>query len=425
MSSASDDVTVIEINHDHVNLPDDSGCANHGLDNGESKNRYWFFTINNPAPALKDGKTLWATMQSVFGSIRGGVAQVEKASTVHIQGCFSIAAHTRLQTMRNRMRSQKLRGWIRPCVHYPSAVKYCSKEDTRVAGPFWFGNCTSVDSIGSKQGTRTDLDVVAKDIADGRSLRDVAENNPPAFIKYHAGIKAYASLVTEAKPRDFVTELHIYWGASGTGKSRRAWYEGNQRGKVYVLKKAEAGHVVWWPGYSGQETVIIDDYNGWLELTELFKLADRYPTQVRTAGETFVEFTSRVIVITSNVRWEIWYAAKFMANAEWKDAFGRRITRCVEFRKENPWLPPGEIMQQGRQEDEQQLELEAPPMTPLCLPPAATDAAGEEQDPGDASPISIQRAVMKHHATHCSAVCNCAEWGRLSFINWERAIDFD
>ena len=46
-------------------------------------------------------------------------------------------------------------------------IKYCSKESTRVSGPWQFGEYTT-------QGQRTDLDKAARMIDEGRTLREVA-----------------------------------------------------------------------------------------------------------------------------------------------------------------------------------------------------------------------------------------------------------
>ena len=49
-------------------------------------------------------------------------------------------------------------------------IKYCSKEDTRIDGPWEFGDRET------HQGTRTDLNAVAEDVKAGKSLEDIAEN---------------------------------------------------------------------------------------------------------------------------------------------------------------------------------------------------------------------------------------------------------
>nr|QKN88850.1 MAG: replication-associated protein [Cressdnaviricota sp.] len=115
------------------------------------------------------------------------------------------------------------------------ARDYCKKPATRVAGPYEFGEF-------SGQGFRSDLDNVAKVFRNGGSSRDVAEQMPGMFIRFHAGIKAYESIMASnpsddgfiPRPwqRDLLDQLQrtpddrkIFWvkdTIGGKGKSRLA-----------------------------------------------------------------------------------------------------------------------------------------------------------------------------------------------------------
>lgn len=74
------------------------------------------------------------------------------------------------------------------------ARDYCKKPDTRVAGPWEFGTFTG-------QGHRSDLDTVVNIFKSGGDRRQVATELPGMFIRYHAGIAAYESLMQDL-PRD-------------------------------------------------------------------------------------------------------------------------------------------------------------------------------------------------------------------------------
>jgi len=368
--------TVIEVNHDALELPADMGVAN-GVDDGQF--RYWFITINNPKDEHFDPNTFWPTLSRHFGKIDGGVYQIERARTTHVQGCFHTDQKYRVLTMKNKMRSKALKGWIRPCSDYDASVKYCSKPETRVAGPFWYGDCKSETQTGKRQGKRTDLDAVAQCINEGGKLLKVAQQHPSAFIKYHTGIAAFMALVNEKPPRTTMTELYIYWGVAGAGKSHRAHEEATAYGSVYTLPTAKEANVVWWRGYEGQDSVIIDDYNGWLAITELFKLVDKYEHKVRTHGDVFVQFVSRRIYITSNVAWQLWYAKEFMKEGSWKQAFERRITKCIEFT-------------------------------------AAFNAPTDWPDRA-ASPLTIKEWMDAHHESHKDSYCDCDNLNQHYFVN--------
>lgn len=78
---------------------------------------------------------------------------------------------------------------------------------------------------------------------------------------------------------------------------------------------------LWWDGYDGQETVLLDDYTGWLPMAVLLRLLDRYPMtgQVK-GGQTWLRM--KTIIITSNFGYQEWYKDP---TTRFLDALQRRI----------------------------------------------------------------------------------------------------
>lgn len=103
-----------------------------------------------------------------------------------------------------------------------------------------------------------------------------------------------------SKPRDFQTITHVYWGKTGTGKTR------------FVMNQVQdsqfwmPGDYQWFDGYTGQPIVIFDDYRGEYKLQLLLKLLDRYPMSVPVKGD-FTNWCPRKIYITSNIHPRSWY----------------------------------------------------------------------------------------------------------------------
>lgn len=135
----------------------------------------------------------------------------------------------------------------------------------------------------------------------GASVNTVARDFPGEFIKYHGGITKYFKIIRPARDRDFKTEFHVYWGDPRTGKSKLAFDTAGAFGSVYYKPRGE-----WWDGYVQQDSVIIDDFYGWLKYDELLKLTDRYPYRVPIKGG-FEIFNSKKIFITSNISPELWF----------------------------------------------------------------------------------------------------------------------
>jgi len=128
-------------------------------------------------------------------------------------------------------------------------------------------------------------------VVEGKQVRDVAMEYPTVFIKYHRGIEQLAA----KKPRDFKTRVFVFVSPPDSGKSKTS-YELSQINGASVYYKPRS---LWWDGYEGQDSVVMDDYYGWKKYDELLKICGRYPYQVQVKGG-MRQFTSKNIFKTSN-----------------------------------------------------------------------------------------------------------------------------
>ncbi|QIK03941.1 replication-associated protein [Northern red-backed vole stool-associated circular virus 117] len=195
-------------------------------------------------------------------------------------------------------------------------IEYCSKEDTRVAGPWQAGQPLY-------PGHRSDLDRAAEMIDNGASLREVAGECKATFIRYHAGLKAYMNLMKAGQPRDLMKdgpEVWVFWGATGTGKSHRAFTSWPGAYRKITSDK-------WWDGYHGQETVIFDDFKGSsMKLHDFQLVIDKYPLDVEVKGGV-IPLSATRYVFTSNKHPREWYSE----NADPDGSVMRRINEfCAD-----------------------------------------------------------------------------------------------
>lgn len=193
------------------------------------------------------------------------------------------------------------------------AIAYCNKEETRVEGPWTYGKK-------SEQGKRSDLEQVAEDILAGDKLRDIALNNPVQYIKFSKGIKELKAQYDESKIPDFrKVEVEVLAGETGLGKTRQA-VEKNK--DYYKLDKADK---VWFDGYDGQKTLIIDDFYGWIPFGQLLNILDGYKLRLEIKGSfTWAQWDK--VILTSNKTSDQWYTNITTAQAK---ALERRINSEV------------------------------------------------------------------------------------------------
>lgn len=92
----------------------------------------------------------------------------------------------------------------------------------------------------------------------------------------------------------------VYWGPTGTGKSRTAWEQAGM--EAYVKDPLTK----WWCGYRGQPFVIIDEFRGIINISHLLRWLDRYPVRVETKGSSQPLLAVK-FWITSNLEPSQWY----------------------------------------------------------------------------------------------------------------------
>lgn len=239
-----------------------------------------------------------------------GLEMCPDTQRMHWQGYVEFERKTRFNTAKARL-------GLTNAVHIEirkgtaaEAATYCKKE-----GQFTEHGVISV----SNQGKRKDIDECVDMIRANKSLKEVAEQFPSQFIRIHKGLTALKCLM--GNPRKEMTKGIYIVGESGCGKTR---YVYDTHGYENVYKKDP--NTKWFDGYDGQKVVLIDDYRGVEEKSDitmsyLLNWCDRYPMTVEIKGGS-VNFNPDFIYITSNTYPESWFGA-------WKDLapFYRRFER--------------------------------------------------------------------------------------------------
>lgn len=234
----------------------------------------------------------------VYGRERG------ESGTPHLQGYVSFSTKKTLPYVRRliseRAHFETTRGTPK------EASDYCKKD----------GDWAEFGSLPRGSGSRTDLRAVAEAVQAGASLREIAERDPSAFIRYSTGILRLQSHVRPQRRTDR-PEIWTFWGKTGVGKTRRV-YQFVQPAELWV-----SSGTTWFDGYDGHRAVLFDDFDGgWFKLSYLLKLLDRYVFQVPVKGG-FTWWYPDHIYITTNIHPTDWYPNGSLNH---KEALLRRLT---------------------------------------------------------------------------------------------------
>ena len=206
------------------------------------------------------------------------------------------------------------------------ASDYCTPGGTEKSGrKKEFGNTTWGVLKINAPGKRTDYSGFVRMAKEGFSDLEILEKYPGLWMKHQhmiQKIKAKYRFEQQQQTRtDEGVEVYIYWGPTGTGKTRKVVEENED------LWSSIPGTTKWFDGYEGQTAALFDDFNSDIPIEKMLRICDRYAVQVQVKGST-VQWIPTKIFITSNINPADWWMD---AQPEHKAAFKRRVKQVVHF----------------------------------------------------------------------------------------------
>lgn len=185
-----------------------------------------------------------------------------------------------------------------------SAGDYVWKQDTRVEGSqFEFGQKPF------KRNSSKEWDQFWDDAVSGDILAIPADIR----IRYYSTFRRIRE--DYQQPVAMERTCHVFYGRTGTGKSRKAWEDAG------VDAYPKDPNTKFWCGYVDQEHVVIDEFRGRIDISHLLRWLDRYPVNVELKGSS-IPLRATTIWITSNLTVEEWYPE---VDPETMDALKRRL----------------------------------------------------------------------------------------------------
>lgn len=282
--------------------------------------RAYCWTWNNPT---LEPNELITTLKPVARYLVFQLEVGETDGTEHYQGYIELYKTTRIAALKKLVKE----------IHWESrggtpeqARDYCMKEDTRIEGPWEYGAWSSKRG---GQGKRTDLDQFARKVLSGATNKELYEEDPGKYLLYKRRITDLrAGKADEKSPPWRDMDVVVLYGEPGLGKTKRC-YEFDPE-----LYEVPVGKDLWFDGYTGQKTLLMDDFSGQMKLSDLLRVLDGYPKQVpRKGGFVWLHCTN--IAITTNVHPDSWY--DYATRQSSRDALKRRISRLLHFTDKDEW----------------------------------------------------------------------------------------
>lgn len=253
--------------------------------------RYWICTVprDDWEPCLPSGAA-WIIGQPELGESgyrhwQLMVSFPAKKSLAQVKECFGLQG----------MHAEPTRS--------AAAETYVRKEETRDGEPFEFGSRVF------RRSSSTDWERV-KTLAQRGELDLVP---PDIYVRYYRTLQCIAA--DHDQPVSLEKHVVVYYGSTGTGKSRRAFEEA---GSLCYVKDPRSK---FWCGYRGESSVVFDEFRGGIDVSHMLRWLDRYPVRVELKGSS-APLKAEKIWITSNLHPSEWYPE---LDGETKKALLRRL----------------------------------------------------------------------------------------------------
>lgn len=261
--------------------------------------RYWILTIP------EEDFQVPTSLPEPLTYIRGQLEKGEDSGFVHWQI---------LVAFRQRVRVRGVKGVFGKRCHCEltrsdAARAYVWKDETSLGQRFEFG------TFEVRRNSSTDWSAVWEHAVRG----ELDAIDPHIRVCHYNNLRRiYSDL---AEPVGVVREIHVFWGDTGTGKSRDAWAAAGM--DAYP----KCPRTKFWDGYTNQKAVVIDEFRGGIDIGHLLRWFDRYPLFVEVKGASRPMLATK-IYITSNICPSVWYPG--LDEATYR-AVRRRFTSVVHY----------------------------------------------------------------------------------------------
>lgn len=127
-------------------------------------------------------------------------------------------------------------------------------------------------------------------IVSGKSLKEIDDAYPEAFMRYSRRIIQMFSII-EPPMRDDIS-VEVFVGPSRSGKSRKAY-------ELYPDAFWVSYGRNMFDRYRGEKVVVLDNFNGKTNYKTIATLLDRYPLRVKTNGGSVPLMATKFVLITT------------------------------------------------------------------------------------------------------------------------------
>jgi len=295
----------------------------------DTRSRKWQVTINNPVDHGLDHARIRAGLETMELEYACMCDEIGKEGTYHTHVFVQGKNQIRFSTMKNKFpgshfemangTAQQNRDYIKK----EGKWEKDKKKETNLAETFEeFGECPV-----ERPGRRTDLEELYDWIKEGKTNKEIMDENPGAMLHLDK-VERARQIVLEAQYRTSFRKLHVeyHYGATGTGKTRGAM---EKHGYENVYRVTDSQHP--FDGYRQQSVVVFEEFRSTFKIQDMLNWLDGYPVELPCRYCNKIACYTTVYIISNIPLEEQYPQIQKEQPATWA-AFVRRIHHVKEFK---------------------------------------------------------------------------------------------
>lgn len=201
------------------------------------------------------------------------------------------------------------------------AKKYCSKEDTRLSGPYEYGEFVEI-------GERSDLTDIIELVKNGATDMEIMMTYPTQFIRYQKNIHMVRDLFLQEQQKNNFRQLEVTYifGDTGVGKTSSIM---TKYGFENVYRVTDYNRDPFF-SYNNQDIIIFDEFRSQFSIVDMLNFLDGYPLMLPSRYNNKIACYTKVFII-SNIPLCDQYKDKQISEKTTFEAFIRRIHHVYNY----------------------------------------------------------------------------------------------
>ena len=292
-----------------------------------TSSRGYIITLNNPKVTKE--MLLEQFIQNYEKTLKYCVLSLEKgdSGTKHIQGYAEFKSPVPFASIKSFIPEAHLeprKGSPLEASEYVKGIgKHKDKSGETLEGAIEHGELP----VG--QGKRSDLDVIAEMLIEGATPETIMKVYPSQYLRLRTHIRTLHQEIQEEKYKNVVRDLDVFFitGGSRTGKTSGVY---NYFGFENAYRVTNYDHP--YDGYECQDILILEEFHGQLQMSELLQLLEGYPMKLRARYYDRQAAYTKVMIIT-NKSFNDLYPALFHQEPKIEAALRNRISKMITINK--------------------------------------------------------------------------------------------